>query len=104
MNCKPDQLAWIKVPKQFNSRGLEQLNGRIVRTVRLLAGQREPIWMVTPDQVITITAFCTDTNGTVFQPGERSTAEGIPDAFLRPFDPNSEPLNNPAARELERTA
>jgi hypothetical protein len=104
MNCKPDQMAWIKVPPHQNLRGIEQLNGRIVRTVRLLECAAFPTWVVSPEQSVTITTPCRDPHGEVLLPGDRCVADGIPDHYLRPFDPDSEPLNEPASRELEHTA
>lgn len=104
MNCKPGQMAWIVVPKAQNLRGIEQLNGRVVRTVTLLPGFREPVWAVTPAQAVTITQPCVDPNGAVLHAGDTAVADGIPDSYLRPFDPNSEPKGELKARELEQTA
>lgn len=91
MNCKPSQVALIVVPKRLRRNGLEQLEGRVVSTVRLLTGQTEPVWVVTPEQWVTITQPCHDAHGVKYAPGERVVAEGIPDAMLRPFDPESAP-------------
>jgi hypothetical protein len=104
MNCKPDQLAWIVVPREYYGTGMEQLNNRVVRTVRLLSGYPGPTWEVTPHQYVTFSRPVTDHNGSNIEVGERRWSDGLPDRFLRPFDPNSEPLNEPASRELERTA
>lgn len=100
MNCKRDQLAWIVVPKGQNLRGIEQLNGRVVRTVTLLSGFPEPVWAVTPPQAVTITQDCKDPHGQVLHPGDTAVADGIPDSYLRPFDPNSEPEQTNGQREL----
>lgn len=89
MNCKPDQLAWIVVPKRLAHHGVEQLNGRVVRTVRLLSRQHRPVWEVDPQQYVTITRPGVNERGEFYSPGERVEAEGIPDELLRPFDPTS---------------
>ncbi|MCA0213108.1 MAG: hypothetical protein LCH79_08030 [Proteobacteria bacterium] len=99
MNCKPDQMAWIVVPKDQCRRGVEQLNGRIVRTIRLLPGAPVATWEVTPEQQVHFTARGVDPFGRVLEPGDIGVCEGIPDHYLRPFDPDSEP--EPVVRELE---
>jgi hypothetical protein len=90
MNCKPDQMAWIVVPPNQNLYGIEQLNGRIVRTVRLVDGYGLPAWEVTPKQWVTITKHSRDPSGQVLNPGDRAFCDAIPDHYLRPFDPKSE--------------
>jgi hypothetical protein len=100
MNCKPNQLAWIVVPKEQAQRGIEQLNRRVVRTIALQPGFREPVWEVMPRMAVTITQDCVDPNGEVLRAGDTAVADGIPDAYLRPFDPNSEPEQAPEQREL----
>jgi hypothetical protein len=104
MNCKRNQLAWIVVPPEQARGGIEQLNRRVVRTVELLPGFREPVWAVTPRQVVTITQDCRDPNGQVLHEGDTAVADGIPDAYLRPFDPNSAPEADQLVRELENLA
>lgn len=99
MNCKPNQMAWIIVPKEQNMRGIEQLNGRVVRTIRLLPGMPYATWEVTPTQRITISQGFVDPHGVVLAPGDTGVCDGIPDHYLRPFDPDSEP--EAAVRELE---
>lgn len=104
MNCKPGQLAWIVVPRQQAQRGVEQLNRRVVRTVELLPGFGVPVWEVTPRQVVTITQDCVDPKGQVLRAGDTAVADGIPDAYLRPFDPSSELEGAPRVRALETLA
>lgn len=104
MNCKQGQLAWIVVPKGQAQRGIEQLNRRVVRTVELLPGFGVPVWEVTPKQVVTITQDCVDPNGQVLRAGDTAVADGIPDAYLRPFDPNSEPEAAPRVHALATLA
>ena len=99
MNCKPDQMAWIVVPTNQNMRGIEQLNGRIVRTVRLLPDLPSATWEVTPTQRVTITRRSVDPRGVVLEAGDTCICDGIPDHYLRPFDPDSEP--EAIVRELE---
>ncbi|MBX3588820.1 MAG: hypothetical protein KF796_19485 [Ramlibacter sp.] len=92
-------MAWIVVPKHQNLRGIEQLNGRIVRTIRLLPGMAMPTWEVTPGQRVQITQRSRDPHGVLLQPGDWAICDGIPDHYLRPFDPKSEP--EVIVRELE---
>jgi hypothetical protein len=104
MNCKPGQLAWIVVPKEQNLRGIEQLNGRVVRTVALLPCVGEPVWEVTPRQSVKMTQDSLDARGQVLRAGDTLVADGIPDSYLRPFDPNSEPEQISEQRELVTVA
>jgi hypothetical protein len=104
MNCKPNQLAWVKVPRQFHGSGLEQLNNHVVKTVCLVPGYPEPTWQISPPQTVKFTSFSIDHSGRRILPGEVMWTDTLPDSMLRPFDPDSEPLNEPASRELEHTA
>lgn len=104
MNCKPDQMAWITVPKHFAGSGLEQLNGHVVKTLRLDPTDAVPTWFVTPAQIVRFQTRVVDSIGRVIDAGDIGETDRIPDSFLRPFDPNSEPRNEPASRELEQTA
>lgn len=100
MNCKPRQLAWIVVPPQHHGSGMEQIDGHVVQTLRLLQGHSQPVWEVTPTQVVTFRRRETDDRGQVLRPGETCTADGIPDAWLRPFDPLSAPRESIKVLEL----
>jgi hypothetical protein len=104
MNCKPDQLAWIVVPRGYRGTGLEQLNNQVVKTLTLEPGYPEPIWNITPSVTVTFTAPAIDWSGRQIRPGETRSTSMLPDAFLRPFDPNSTPLNEPVSREVEHAA
>lgn len=105
MNCKPEQMAWISVPAKFTGTGMEQIHGHIVRTVRLQPNMCEVCWVVTPPQRVVITRYALDAEGRRLAPGEKLEADGIPDAWLRPFDPQSEPQPDAVTvcRELETT-
>ena len=103
MNCKKDQMAWIKVPRQFQGSGLEQLNGHVVKTVAVAPGHSVPTWEVTPPQRVHFKTHCVDASGRLIKAGEVAETALIPDSFLRPFDPNSEPSDELESRELEHT-
>ncbi len=100
MKCKPNQMAWISVPTQFHGTGMEQIHGHVVRTVRLQSNMVELCWVVTPPQRVVITRYAFDAKGCRLEPGERLEADGIPDAWLRPFDPDSLPADEPVTQEL----
>ena len=104
MNCKPKQLAWISVPRAYVGSGLEQLNNHVVKTIELTCHLPEPTWRVTPRQVVTFATPSVDRTGQRIAAGETMWTEEIPDSFLRPFDPKSEPAPDVAMRELEHTA
>jgi hypothetical protein len=104
MNCKSDQMAWIVVPRSMRGSGLEQLDGHMVRTVALLPGYGEPIWAVTPRQTVIFKLPSIDRSGRHINPGDKLTADGIPDAYLRPFDPRGAPEALTTDRELEQPA
>lgn len=104
MNCKPAQLAWIVVPRHYCSSGLEQLNNHVVKTLRLVPGFPEPTWQIKPRQIVRFAIFSVDQSGKRIHPGEVLWTDTLPDSFLRPFDPNSEPLNESAPRQLEHAA
>jgi hypothetical protein len=104
MNCKRDQLAWIVVPRQYDGTGMEQLNNRVVKTIELVAGFPEPTWRITPKQTVKFTRHTVDHSGASIQPGEMRWTDALPDSFLRPFDPNSSPLNDQFAHAREATA
>lgn len=102
MNCNPDQLAWINVPAWYNGSGIDQMQGHVVKTVRLLPVGGEPTWVVNPPQSIRFRMAGTDRFGKQTKPGDVLLADGIPDAWLRPFDPRSAPTADTAERELEQ--
>jgi len=102
MNCKPHQLAWIVVPRHHHGSGIEQIDGHVVKTLLLLQGHSQPVWAVTPAQVVTFCRREVDDRGRALHPGETCTADGIPDAWLRPFDPRSAP--QPSIEHLELAA
>jgi hypothetical protein len=104
VNCKQDQLAWIKVPAEFECSGLGQLNNRIVKTVALDRQQAIPTWLITPPQQVCFALDVVDASGVTHRAGSVRETSFIPDAFLRPFDPNSAPETDDEVRELERTA
>lgn len=91
MKCKPNQLAFIKVPAYYSRFGLQCLNNHVVKTVRLLGGYSEPMWEVTPTQTVVFTGRACDRFGQKLDPGDKAKAAGIPDSWLQPFDPDSEP-------------
>jgi hypothetical protein len=101
MNCKKDQIAWIVVPRHYYGSGLEQLNNHVVKTLELIPGFPEPTWRVTPRQVVTFTAHTVDHSGKRIAAGETMWTDQIPDSFLRPFDPKSQPEPDVVTRELE---
>lgn len=103
MNCKPNQLAWIKVPREYHGSGLEQLNNHVVQALHLEPGYPEPTWRITPVQEVKFASFSVDHSGSAIMPGEVRWTNTLPDSFLRPFDPDSTPLNEPAVRALETT-
>ncbi len=84
MNCARGQWAWIDVPRDAGNKllGLTQLQGHVVRTVRLLTGVgiTSSTWKVDPPQRCRV-------NGLVgpLKPGDVMNLLGIPDAYLRPF-------------------
>lgn len=100
MNCKPDQLAWIVVPRAYLGTGLEQIDGHVVKTVRMLNSLSVPVWVVTPTQTVTFRRFSIDDKGNTLLPGETGRAEGIPDSWLRPFDPEAAPRESIRVLEL----
>lgn len=104
MNCKSQQLAWIKVPASYNNSGLQVLTNRVVRTQVLLPGFSEPIWDVDPPQTVTFTVNAVDECGQNIKAGDCLEAAGIPDAWLRPFDPDSAPEDVTQTDELEQPA
>jgi hypothetical protein len=104
MNCKPDQMAWIVVPREYRGTGVDKLDRSIVKTLVLLPGLREPVWAVTPQQTVLLAIDGLDCRNRPVRRGETLAAEGIPDAWLRPFDPRSAPESLPALRDLEQTA
>jgi len=101
MNCKPSQMAWIVVPAGYAGTGIEKVNGNIVRTVALLPDYTDPTWSVTPEPLVTIRVNAIDFKGYKLKAGEFLRAHAIPDAWLRPFDPASEPGAETTERELE---
>jgi hypothetical protein len=104
MNCKSDQMAWIVVPREYQGTGVEVLDRRVVKTVVLVPGLGEPIWAVTPQQTVVLRIDGTDMRHRPVRRGETLTAEGIPDAWLRPFDPSSAPETMTTGREEEQPA
>lgn len=100
MNCKPNQLAWIKVPANMNGSGMEALHNHVVRTVTLVA-MRPALWQVDPPQLMQLRAVGIDITGRVYRSGQRLIVEGIPDAWLQPFDPESDPSHEAHHDELE---
>lgn len=102
MNCKQDQLAWINVPAWYNGSGIDEMQGHVVKAVRLLPFGGEATWVVSPAQSIRFRMAGTDRFGKRTVPGDVLLADGIPDAWLRPFDPKAEPADEgePAVLEL----
>jgi hypothetical protein len=103
MNCKPKQLAWIKVPKALSRGGVEQLHNRVVETQSLVSNVAEPTWTVKPDQVIQVTVPIRDAGGTHAMPGQNYEVFGIPDGWLVPLRGNPEPTTVLALPVLEQT-
>lgn len=104
MNCKPKQLALIKVPKAFARAGIEQLHNRVVETQSLFPNAAEPTWKVRPDQVVDVSAPIIDGRRTCARPGQRYEVFGIPDSWLVPLRGNPEPTPELATPVLEQTA
>ena len=104
MNCKPQQLAFIRVPASYNHTGLQVWHNRVVRTQLLLPGHNEPIWAVEPKQRVSLAIAGVDAQGRTVLPGELMEADGIPDAWLRPFDPDSAPEDITQDEALEQPA
>lgn len=104
MNCKPKQLAWIKVPKAFARGGVEQLHNRVVETQSLVPNVAEPTWNVAPDQVIELSTPIRDAGGTRAVPGQRYEVLAIPDSWLVPLRGDPEPATVLALPVLEQTA
>lgn len=88
LNCRAGQLAWIDVPRDraAEALGSTQLQGRVVRTVRLKACPPfpEPAWQVEPPQAVRVVGPVPPSLGV--KPGDVLAAEAIPDAWLRPFE------------------
>ena len=103
MNCKPNQLAFVRVPAHYIGSGIEVLNNRVVRTVAMHSGSPADVWQVTPPQSVVIKIPAVDGKGMRLSPGEKLVVDGIPDAWLRPFDPASEPEADIHASEIEVT-
>jgi hypothetical protein len=91
MNCKPNQLAWIVVPPHQARNGLEVLNRQVVCTKRLLPINDMPVWEVEPHLTVTWTRPGRDLTGRLVEPGDVLHVDGVPDYWLRPFDPDSAP-------------
>lgn len=104
MNCKPGQMAWIVVPREYHGTGMEALDGHMVKTLTLLPGYSVPVWDVTPPQRVVCKVHGRDYRGQRLAPGELLQAHGVPDAFLRPFDPRSAPPLAELQRELEKVS
>ena len=89
LNCKPGQRAWICVPNTEQARkvGLDQVHGHVVQTVKLHPGApaSESTWIVDPPQSCKVPGFIRSQIGVVV-PGTVLRFEGVPDAYLRPFD------------------
>lgn len=101
MNCRPDQLAWIVVPREFQGSGVESLDGHVVRTLHLVAACEPPTWHVSPTLPVTIKNPSRAPSGELFMPGDRCICDALPDAWLRPFNPQSAPCLLPARAMLK---
>jgi hypothetical protein len=88
MNCRPNQLAWIDVPRtaRYVALGVVQLQGHVVMTKRVHNGSppNDPQWVVEPVQRCVVPRDVRGTNGSVAA-GTVMTLAGVPDSFLRPF-------------------
>lgn len=104
MNCKPHQLAWIRVPAFYNGTGIDALHNHVVQTKDLLPGYSEPTWVVSPPQSVVFSIKAIDGHGRPVHKGDRAVADGIPDAWLQPFDPKAAPEDETTVRELELTS
>lgn len=94
MNCAPEQMAWIKVPADFQRYGVEQLNNRFVCTKSLVPDQPMPTWYIDPPQAVRMTGPVKDARGTQAKPGEVFVFLSIPDAWLIPMRGSSD-INAP---------
>jgi len=89
MNCKPNQRAWIDVPRtpQTIALGIDQIHGHVVETKFLHPDSPggEPQWIVEPPQSCTVPRDVHGRNASVAA-GTVMKLLGIPDSYLRPFD------------------
>lgn len=91
MNCRPNQLAWIVVPRGFcGGSGIEAINGQVVRTLAVVPGYEPLSWWIAPAPSFTLMARMTWLSK-LLNPGDQFTCVTLPDAWLRPFDPRSTP-------------
>lgn len=74
MRNKPGGLAWI--------RGIQELDGRIVTTVSLYAGE---FWAIDPPQDYRCTRHHTGFGGVICKPGDNVRTIGIVDDCLEPI-------------------
>lgn len=102
MNCKPDQLAWIKVPKEYARFGVEQLHNRVVR-VEASAWGPMPSWHIEPTQVVLLSGPIRDGCGTVGKAGETFEVRTLPDAWLVPLRGTPEVTRRGAVPVVEQT-
>lgn len=98
-NCKPNQLAWIRVPGKDAQSGVEALHGRVVTTVRPLPhpwhGMAQRMWVISPMQKVSFMKNGRDAWGASVRAGDVLTVEALPEAWLVPFDPDSKPADKP---------
>lgn len=103
MNCKPDQLAWIKVPRDMAQGGVEQLQNRVVQTKTVVPHVTEPTWTVEPAQSILLSMPIKDAAGLQAGPGQRYEVFGIPDSWLVPLRGDPVPTIDDSILILEMT-
>lgn len=89
MNCRPNQLAWIDVPRtpQNIALGIDQLQGHVVMTKSLHPDSpaSDPQWVVEPPQSCKVPRDVHARNASVAA-GTIVHLRGVPDSFLRPFE------------------
>jgi hypothetical protein len=106
LNCKPEQPAWICVPRtpQTEALGMVQLHGHVVVTKGLDPRVNPAAWVVEPQQSHRVVGPIPPRLVGRVKEGDKLIADCIPDAWLRPFNDLApaeiEQLRNEINREL----
>lgn len=100
MNCKPNELAVIDIPDSMSPPHIrEQMNGLIVKTVRVSADDSKR-WDIAPHPTVVIRSPICDKSGRTISPGTYS-ATCIEDSCLRPIRPGTVGDQTRTVKELE---
>lgn len=84
MNCKPNEMAYIKIPEgEMPAVIADQLNGLVVMTRELIEAP-SAYWVVCPHVCVVSPAHIRDATGRCVPPG-KITFDGFPDAYLVPI-------------------